>query len=63
MNPLEYMKIVKEKTFESIKANQEAIEKLTEQLTTAEEFNAVLFDYGNTCDSIINILSHDNNIN
>lgn len=63
MNPLEYMKSVKSMTFESIKANQEAIDKLTEQLTLAEEHKALLFEYANNCDVIIDILSHDNNLN
>lgn len=60
MNPLEYMQTVRSMILDSIVKNEEAIVQIRHNLSTAEEYSAVLEDYLKNCEKIIAILSQSN---
>jgi len=59
MNPLNYIETVRDSTLDAIVSNEDAITKLIEELTTAQERKAILADSLSNCETIINILSHE----
>lgn len=59
MNPLNYIETIRDGTLDAIVSNEDAITKLIEELTNAQEQKAILTGCLSNCETIIKILSHD----